>query len=249
MRTYLHGVLGSGVLGVAALAIACGGSPPPKAQSPEEPVVAPPPSKAADGDGTPDDGMRVGGDGILGSIDEDLVSRTLQPRLEEFSGCFNKHKKLHYVGGTITLKYRVARDGSVKKIGYASDLGSWDVERCVLDVAKTVGFPRPKGGEAEFEYPAAFRPKQRHQVWDSDRISADVHRHERQLRACAGAPKSYALTFYIGAGGKTTSVGFSSPDPWGNGMGAFAECVVEKARGWRFTDPLGEITKATYTFE
>ena len=231
------------------VAAACGGSPPPKAQQPEERVIDPPPSKKVAEDSTPDDGMRVGGDGILGSIDEDVIGRTLESRLQEFSGCFNSHRKLHYVGGTITLKYRVARDGRVKKLGYVSDLGSWDVERCVLDIAKAVGFPRPKGGEAEFEYPAAFRPKQRHQVWDSDRISADVHKNERQLKACAGAPKSYALTWYIGAGGKTTSVGFSSPEPWSNGMDAFAACVVERARGWKFTDPLGEITKATYTFE
>ncbi|MBI5480839.1 MAG: AgmX/PglI C-terminal domain-containing protein [Deltaproteobacteria bacterium] len=240
--------LGLGAMGLAGLT-GCGGSPPPKTQAPQERVIDAPPSRTTDTDGTPDDGMKVGGDGILGSLDEEVVGRTLQPKLEEFSGCFNKHKRLQYVGGTITLRYRVARDGSVKRLGYLSDLGSWQVERCVLDIARAVGFPRPKGGEAEFEYPAAFRPKQRHQVWDSDRISADIHKHERQLKACAGAPKSYALTFYIGAGGKTTSVGFSSPEPWGNGMDAFAECVVEKARGWHFTDPLGEITKATYTFE
>jgi hypothetical protein len=231
------------------LAAACGPPPPPKAPVPQERIIDPPPSKVTDGDTAPDDGMKVGGDGVLGSLDEETVGRVLQPKLEDFGGCFNKHKRLQYVGGTITLRYRVARDGSVRRLGYLSDLGSWEVERCVLDIAKAIDFPRPKGGEAEFEYPAAFRPRQRHQVWRPDRISADIHRHERELRACAGAPASYALTFYIGAGGKSTSVGFSSPDPWGNGMDAFAECVVEKARGWRFTDPLGEITKATYTFE
>ncbi len=233
---------------VLGLVVGCGGSPPPKTQEPKEQIAEAPPGKTTESEG-PDDGMKVGGDGILGQLDEEVVGRVLQPKLEEFSGCFNKHKKLQYVGGQIALKFRVARDGSVKKLGYASDLGSWAVERCVLEVAKAVSFPKPKGGEAEFEYPAAFRPKQRHQVWDADRISADVHKHERQLKGCAGAPKSYALTWYIGAGGKTTSVGFSSPEPWGNGMDAFGECVVEKARSWRFTDPLGEITKATYSFE
>jgi hypothetical protein len=245
MRSSVLKVLGLGLIGVAA---ACGGNPPPKTQAPKEQIVEAPPGKSPESEG-PDDGMKVGGDGILGHLDEEVVARTLQPKLEEFGACFNRHKKLQYVGGQITLRYRVARDGSVKKLGYQSDLGSWPVERCVLEVARAIGFPQPRGGEAEFEYPAAFRPKQRHQVWDADRISADVHKHERALRACAGAPKSYALTWYIGAGGKTTSIGFSSPEPWGNGMDAFAECVTEKARGWRFTDPLGEITKATYSFE
>jgi hypothetical protein len=240
-----------GVGGVAALCgflTACGATPPPKVTQPEERVVEPPPSKQEPTE-APDDGMRVGGDGILGTLDEEVINRVLQPKLQDFSACFHQHKKLGYVGGTITLKYRIARDGTVKKVGFASDLGSFPVERCVLAIAKTLTFPRPRGGEAEFEYPAAFRPRQRYQVWDAGRISADVHRHERALRACAGPPKSYALTFYIGAGGKTTSVGFSSPEPWDAGLEAFAECVVEKAQTWKFTDPRGEITKSTYLFE
>jgi hypothetical protein len=235
-------------LGATTLAITlgCGGSPPPPAQEPAAPVALARPSRQ---EAAPDDGMRVGGDGLLGTLDEDAINRTLQPKLAEFSECFNKHKKLGYVGGTITLRYRVARDGSVKKLGYVSDLGSFAVERCVVAAARDVRFPPPKGGEAELEYPAAFRPRQRHQVWDGDRISADVHRHERQLKGCAGAPASYQLTFYIGAGGKTTSVGFSSPEPWSAGVQAFGECVVERAHNWHFTDPLGEITKASFLFE
>lgn len=193
--------------------------------------------------------MKIGGDGVLGSLDEDVIQRALQPKLEEFGSCLNRRRKLGYVGGTITLRYRVARDGGVKKLGYLSNLGAWDIERCVLAIAREARFPRPRGGEAEFEYPAAFRSKQRHKVWEGDRISADVHRQEKDLRECAGGPPSYALTFYIGAGGKTTSVGFSSTDPFGAGIEAFAECVVEKARSWHFVDPLGEVVKSTFQFE
>jgi hypothetical protein len=193
--------------------------------------------------------MKVGGDGVLGALDEETVNRALQPKLEEFGACLSDRRKLGYIGGTITLKYRVARDGSVRRLGYQSDLGAWQVERCVLEAAKSVQFPRPKGGEGEVEYPAQFRPRQRHTVWDEERISADVHHRRGALRGCAGAPRSYQLTFYIGAGGKTTSVGFSSPEPWGTGMEAFAECVIEKASKWTFTDPLGEVVKASYVFE
>ncbi|HEY3351770.1 MAG TPA: AgmX/PglI C-terminal domain-containing protein [Polyangia bacterium] len=233
---------------VASLALlACGSSPPPPARGPAEPPAPDRPSQEAAP--AADDGMRLGGDGLLGTLDETDINRVMQPKLEAFGECFSKHKRLGYVGGTVTLKYRVARDGGVKKLGYVSDLGAFAVERCVLAIAKDVRFPRPKGGEAELEFPASFRPKQRHRVWDGDKISADVHRHERELKTCAGAPASYQLTFYIGAGGKTSSVGFSSPEPWGAGMEAYAECVTAKAGGWRFTDPLGEITKASYLFE
>jgi TonB family protein len=191
----------------------------------------------------------VSGDGLLGTIDEEVVARALQPRLGEFGGCLNSRRRLGYVGGTITLKYRVNRDGTVKKVSYASDVGAWAVERCVLAIAKQVQFPRPKGGEAEFEYPTVFRPRQHYRVWDEERISADIHRQSKELRACAGAPRGYALTFYIGAGGKTTSVGFSSQEPFDAGIEAFAECVIERAMAWHFIDPLGEVTKATYQFE
>jgi hypothetical protein len=229
---------------------ACGGSPAPPPKAATEEAAPDRPSRRVEEPAAEDpSGLRVGGDGLLGTMDEAEIGRTLQPKLAEFSECFNQHKRLGYVGGTLTLRYRVARDGSVKKLGYVSDLGVFAVERCVMAIAREVRFPRPKGGEAEIEYPAAFRPKQPHQVWDGDRISADVHKRERQLKACAGAPASYQLTFYIGAGGKTTSVGFSSPEPWGPGMEAFGECVVGKSAGWHFTDPLGEITKASYLFE
>lgn len=234
------------VFATIAGAAGCGGAPPPPPAPPPEPVaVAVPPPQEAE----PDDGMRLSGDGVLGTMDDDAIARVLQPRLEEFSSCLNGHRKLGYIGGSITLKYRIARDGTVKRLGFASDLGAWDVERCVLKSAAQVSFPRPRGGEAEFEYPAKFRPRQRYRVWGEDRISADVHRQEKELRECPGGPESYALTFFIGAGGKTTSVGFSSPEPWGRSMEAFADCIVAKAARWRFIDPLGEVTKATYQFE
>jgi len=239
--------------GLLALAVGfggCGGSAPPAANEPTAPAArAAAPAAAPHESAPPDDGMKVAGDGVLGTIDEDAVGRILQPKLDAFTDCFTKHRRLGYVGGSVTLRFRVARDGSVKKLGYVSDVGSFAVERCVLGIARAVSFPSPKGGEAEVEYPAAFRPKQRFRVWEGDRISADVHRQERDLKTCAGAPVSYQLTFYIGAGGKTTSVGFSSPDPWGIGMEAFADCVVGKATSWTFIDPLGEITKASYVFE
>jgi len=232
---------------MAQALVGCGSPPPPKAPAREERVIEPPPSKAGE-EGRQDDGMTLSGDGVLGSVDEDAVQRVMQPALERFGECFNKEKRFPYIGGTITLRYRIARDGSVKRLGFQSDVGAWEVERCVVAAASELRFPVPKGGEAEFEYPVVFRPKHRHKVWDSQRISADVHRQEGQLSMCAGAPSEFVLTFYIGAGGKTTSVGFSTTDRWGKGTEAFAECVVEKARGWRFTDPLGEITKASFSF-
>jgi hypothetical protein len=225
----------------------CGSSPPPPPEAPRAPD--PENQESASTPGVIDDGVRVGGDGALGTVDEAAVDRMLQPKLAEFGGCLNTHRRLGYVGGTITLKFRIARDGAVKRLGYLSDVGSFAVERCVLGIARGLRFPRPKGGEAEFEFPVSFRPKQEHRIWDGERIAQDVRRRARELRSCAGGPQSYALTFYIGAGGATTSVGFSSPEPWGAGMEAFAECIVNRARGWHFTDPLGEITKSTYTFE
>jgi hypothetical protein len=86
-------------------------------------------------------------------------------------------------------------------------------------------------------------------VWDGDRIAGAVQKQKRGLKGCTGAPATYALTFYIGAGGKASSVGFSSPEPWSGAVETFGGCVVGKASGWKFTDPLGQITKSTFVFE
>jgi hypothetical protein len=55
------------------------------------------------------------------------------------------------------LKFRVARDGTVRWVRIRhSNLGSLEVEQCILEQMMSASFHRPEGGEAEFSVPLKF---------------------------------------------------------------------------------------------
>jgi hypothetical protein len=83
-------------------------------------------------------------------------------------------------------------------------------------------------------------------------VSADMQKHKKEVAECgkgvgiSNRPPPFRLTIYLGPGGKATSVGFSSQDSIDD---AFADCVVARVRTWKFTDPLGVATRASYEFQ
>jgi hypothetical protein len=232
----------------------CGSDPPPPPKEAPKPVVqetAPTPAPAPKPVETEE--MTISGEGVLGSLTDDQIQGPIQQRWPEIQKCKQQNKPPWYVGGKVMLHFRIARSGDLKKVTIEeSTLGNWTIEKCILTIARSLHFSHPRGGEAEFSYPIEFPARATVRDWDSMQVSADMVKHKKEIAECgkgvgiSNRPPPFRLTLYLGPGGKATSVGFSSPDSIDD---AFADCVVSRVRTWKFTDPLGVATRASYEFQ
>ena len=190
--------------------------------------------------------------GLKGTLDPYDIQRGIEPHQGALSACYNeKVGRRRYLGGDIVLQFTIARSGEVKRVSIKkSDLGAWDVERCMLEVSRTMRFTRPQGGEADFTLPLEFSPT-RSVVWlDDETANAQVSEQKAMLRECAKKarrPKHVIVTLYVGARGAVTSVGFASSakrpigDQW-------ADCAQAVIRSWILTDPLGRVAKLSFRY-
>src|SRR3954469_22510862 len=74
-------------------------------------------------------------EGALGTIDMSNVQSVIQANGQAISDCQTQNiGKLWYIGGQMTLKFRIARDGTIKTFGITeNDVGNYAIERCVSD--------------------------------------------------------------------------------------------------------------------
>jgi hypothetical protein len=190
--------------------------------------------------------------GTLGTLSDEEIGGPFERRWDQVSRCFAEARaksKLWYLAGKVELKIRVGQDGKPKTAFVSSStVGHYDVERCILGIARELSFSRPHGGsEAEFTYPIEFRGKAAVMPWDGERLGPAMARHKKDVSACkralaAALPPSVMMTVYVAPGGKVTSAGFHADAPLDD---TFAMCLIEKCRTWRVDDPLGRIAKAT----
>ena len=80
--------------------------------------------------------------------------------LDEVRGCYRTGRK----GAQVRRRqgdaaFQVSGDGTPQDVlVVGNDLGNYDVERCLVEVARRVKFPPPDGKKATtFEYPVEFR--------------------------------------------------------------------------------------------
>jgi len=245
---------------VLAGAVACGGSEAevkePKATASDERVELGerPDTRRSTGPGTDDDdagdGMEV--EGLKGHLEPYDIQKGVEKRSKALGDCY--HGKLggrRFVGGKIEMAYVVNRDGTVKTVTMSkSDLGSWDMEKCLLDVARSMTFKKPRGGEAEFSVPLEFNPRNPPIWWGDDRASAEVTDKLQELAACnekAGeGPADLWITAYVTTRGKIASVGFAAPD--GGLSDEWAACAAEVVSAWELGDPRGKVAKLSFRY-
>jgi TonB family protein len=185
--------------------------------------------------------VQISGSGVLGTLDEDQAQAALGLHAAEMKRCKDAARPPSYVGGTVELRFRVARSGEVARVFIErSSLGSREIERCLLGIARGVKFSPPRGGEAELGYPIEFAARVAAHQWTSAQIQPDLTKHARALGACGGGAP-IMLTVYIGPGGRVTSAGAASSEPVDDG---YVDCMVRTARSIRFTDPLGVPVRA-----
>jgi hypothetical protein len=219
------------------LLVSCGGS--------EKPTPAPPsPVDHGDDEEEPDDGLEVMS--TRGRMDPADVEAGLQPHAAALEDCYKSRVgKQRWLGGKVELKWQIARDATLTSVQVVwSDLGSWPVEKCLLEVSRAMTFAPPKGGDADFTIPLEFSSRGSSQWWDEDRTAKAVGTRSEALAECVATgeapPSDVSITIYVGTRGKVQSVGFAAPGPVADG---WADCAADLIKTWQLPDPRGQVAK------
>lgn len=105
---------------------------------------------------------RIGGDPIiLGALDKSLIDAVIKRHMNQIRYCYQRElTKNPNLGGKITIKFVIAKDGSVSKASVkSSTMGNKSVEGCITGRFMRFKFPEPKGGGIVIvSYPFIFAP-------------------------------------------------------------------------------------------
>ena len=190
-----------------------------------------------------------------GTMDPALIEKAMAGHTAALADCYTERVGTRrWLGGEVKLHWRIDGNGALTSVALGDgDLGAWPIEKCMLDIARTITFPKPKGGQTEFTVPLQFSAKGKAVVWDADRSLAAIGGQTKKLEECrklaqlpatssGDATTTIAITMYVGPGGKAHSVGFATTaglppaDDW-------FDCVEKIAMGWRLPDPRGQYSK------
>lgn len=163
-----------------------------------------------------------------------------------FSACGRDAPGAH-VGGVARLMFLLEPTGRVEEVFVAeSDIGSIDVERCLLTAARFLEFPVPPGsGRTRFirAFPVNASARnslsQQPESWGYPTVRG---RRDaiRKCRADYGYDGPFHLTMFVGGRGRVLSAGFHARQPTPDG---FADCVVRVMGETTFPDTGGQIVK------
>ncbi|NVB78984.1 MAG: AgmX/PglI C-terminal domain-containing protein [Kofleriaceae bacterium] len=258
---------------VPLLLIGCGGgsTPPPQEPTSVEPKRVTRVPIENDSDDEPEDGVTF--TKTRGSISAEAIQAALAPHNQEMMDCYTQNVgKRRWLGGHVVLHWDLKADGTVASVKMAeSNLGAWPVEKCLLDIAWSATFEKPKGGDADFTLPLDFQPPSGTKIWDEDMALRAVGGQLAALDDCDDfepgkpgkkprkapkpaknpnvdkparperPPSNVTITLYVGPQGKTQSIGFSSST---SEVGEkWAACAEQTAQTWRLPDPRGQIAK------
>lgn len=180
--------------------------------------------------------IRVEGGG--GTLAPGVAESAIRSAGPDFQACYRDHAG-RYVGGHVSLAVRVGTDGKKRRAWVdGSDLGSWEVEKCLLGVARGLGLGAAKGGDVTVNVPLDFSPGAEVAAM-GEAQSREAAAKLKALLHC-GAAKTTDVTVYVGPGGRVLSIGFGRPptDHW-------AECAAERAKDVVLADPRGQVAKGT----
>ena len=170
-----------------------------------------------------------------GSLDQDDAEAAIKQHWNRMVRCYDQAGEARdFAGGPVTLRWVVGGDGRPTGVHVlVSSLGSFEVERCLTEVAGAVRFPRPQGnGKASVEYSLEFRSTGEIPVVE---LPADVV--TAALPALLGrlASECHELgvdevtaTMYVDRKGTVRSIGFGSRRAF---PADSAACVARTLRG------------------
>ncbi len=224
------------VVALACLLVAtagCSAAPPPVVvQPPDEPVrVDPGPSSM---------------ESEIGGMNDHDVERTFGALEKQVLACVRSgSERVRELGGRFVVSLRIDRSGSARW-AYLSEstLGDRDTERCVVDLARAVTWPKPVGGEGlasrAFDIDAGAEPAQ----WEAKRVRSTVRAASARLSRCKkGVSGSFVATAYVRPDGRVLSVGVAPPSEAGEDA---ADCLADALTKLRFVSPGRRAAKVTF---
>ncbi len=248
-------------IALVVLAVGCGGKS--KTEAPEAPDESGDRTSESllSADFNPSDRTREsvapeleqGGDdlqveGAKGHLSNYEVRKVVKRHWKGMKRCFlNESRNARYIGGAVELQYYVSPKGSVKEVYMTStDLGSWGVERCIVEEAKQMKFRAPGGTGTDFTLPMEFPAYEGSVPWSASESATVLKKKVRDLRKCRKGPKRANVTFYVVDGGLINQAGFSASQPIPE---AWASCMQEKMKEWTLDDPNGQTLKSSFLFK
>jgi hypothetical protein len=155
-----------------------------------------------------------------GSLDREDVQESVDPHFQRLVRCYDSAEPARdFASGQVTLRFVIGLDGRSTLVHVrSSDLGSWEVERCLTVEAARIRFPRPHGyGVATIEYSLEFRSTGLIPVVElAPSALAELLPviGVRLAEDCNGLGiDQLRVTLYIDRRGTVRSVGFSSLTP------------------------------------
>jgi hypothetical protein len=171
-----------------------------------------------------------------GVISQDAAQEAVMARWKELTRCYGQAgPAMGFAGGPVTMRFMVDGRGVTADVRIVdSQLGNFEVERCLVGVGRTIAFPQPKGNAtAHIDYTLEFRSTGAIAVMDLpvDELNAQLPALVTRLAgACEGlGAEEVAATLYIDAAGAVRSVGLASPAPFDETAG---HCISESIRHW-----------------
>jgi hypothetical protein len=240
MRSSWHSTLG------ALLLASCASAPEPESdQGKLDPSWRPGSTRLPGSDDK--DGMTI--ERTKGALDQRDVDRVLDRQVQSLTPCYEQAGAAQkYAGGDVKLRFFVTRLGEVSNVLVtSSDVGNFEVERCLVTEGRRLKFPPPDGDRAtDFEYTLRFQPSGGSRVveWDDEALSRDVAQLSHHLASCGSlGPQPVRAVVYIQPGGAVGSVGLSCGGPIDVQA---STCAVEQIRKWRLRDDRQHIVRAGF---
>jgi TonB family protein len=181
-------------------------------------------------------------DNELGIYEAREVEEALAGHVGAIRECYGRAGKAQrYVGGNVTLRFLVSGQGTPTDVlVVTSDLGNYEVERCLVAVGRQVKFPPPEGHKATtFDYPVEFRSSGQMEVQDLDdslKLDRDVAAFLPSLAECGRVAEGGASALlWVEPNGAVGSVGLAAEEPLDESAGS---CVVKGIRRWKMSATL-----------
>jgi len=228
---------------IALSLIACGGSPPPDAETPTQEGEA----------GSAASHSRPSGIGVeseVGALDERKVKETFERVSPKLIACFHKGaEKIPFLAGEVRFLIRVAPDGRARW-AYPKDstLGDRDTEQCMLSELKAATWPKPVGGqEGLAENGFSFDPGDGERppvAWSPEQLGKPLEQARAALSRCRTGAGTGPLkvTLYVQTDGRPISVGASASDEKAESA---ISCVVDTLKAVKFPSPGSYASKVT----
>jgi hypothetical protein len=192
-----------------------------------------------------DDGMEV--TSTRGRMEVADIEAGIAPHAGALETCFtDKIGRRKWLGGKVSITWTISKAGEITGVTVPeSDLGAWEVEKCLVEIARAATFAKPKGGGTDFSLPFEFTAKGTSVWWEEDVGYKAVGKRIDELAKCSatGQPApggEVMITLYVGTRGKVQTAGFASakaiPVEWG-------DCALKVLEGWTLADPRGKVAK------